>query len=170
MNEMSRKQIIKNIPYLPAGRTIAYVPADNQFMQAAREMSEQFSLDPSHPTGAVVVWDDQIIARGANGSIWHEQHGCERKRRNTPTGTGYDLCAGCHPQNHAEQKAIANVFKALPNSEVIKLRLVENRELLPMNSDLYLWGHWWCCHSCWERMIAVGVRSVYLVEGAAELF
>ena len=140
-----------SLPYLPAGRTIEYVPLENPFMQAAKLVAETESLDQDHATGAVLVRDGEIIAAGANGSTYHEQYGCARKEKNIPTGEGYELCEGCHPKNHAEQTAIANC---------------EN----PSGADCYLWGHWWCCQSCWEKMMASGIINVYLPVGATEMF
>lgn len=128
-------------------------------MLAAKTVAQKNSLDQAHPTGAVVVCQQKIIGEGANGSVWHQQHGCERKRQNIPTGEGYDLCEGCHPKNHAEQKAIADALKKL-----------EARVQLPEKTDLYLWGHWWCCQSCWERMIETGVERVYLLAEAEKIF
>jgi len=114
-------------------------------------VAETESLDPDHATGAVLVREGEIIGAGANGSTYHEQHGCERKKQNIPTGEGYQLCGGCHPKNHAEQTAI---------------RHCEN----PNQADLYLWGHWWCCESCWNAMIQADIKNVYLPEGAEGMF
>jgi deoxycytidylate deaminase len=144
------------LPYLPPNRRILYVSLENQFMQAAKDTAENFSLDPSHPTGAVIVYNNQIIGRGANGSTWHEKNGCARKQKNIPTGQGYDLCEGCHPKNHAEQKAIIDA------SEKFSANIDK--------SDIYLWGHWWCCQSCWQKMIESGINNIYLVESADKLF
>ena len=36
--------------------------------------------------------------------------------------------------------------------------------------DMVLLGHWWCCHSCTTAMLAAGVRRIYLVEGARDLY
>lgn len=143
------------LPYLPDGRTIKYVSPENKFMAAAKAMADFKSLDAMHPTGAVIVKNGLIIGRGANGSTWHEMHGCERKRKNTPTGTGYELCEGCHPKNHAEQKALLDALKNVQSL---------------IDTDLYLWGHWWCCHRCWERIIETGIRDVFLTENADKMF
>ena len=140
-----------SLPYIPAGHTIEYVPLENPFMQAARLVAETESLDPDHATGAVLVRADEIIGAGANGSNYHKQHGCARKAQNIPTGEGYELCEGCHPKNHAEQTALANCAD-------------------PTNADCYLWGHWWCCQSCWNAMIQSGIKNVYLPEGAEKMF
>ncbi len=140
---------------MPEERTILYVPENNEFMQAAKKAAEELSLDSKHQTGAVVVLNDEIIGRGANGSIYHAQYGCERKRKGIPTGESYELCEGCHPKNHAEPSSIRNTLETGNN---------------PKNADLYLWGHWWCCEDCWNSMIEAKIRDVYLVEGAKERF
>lgn len=142
-------------PYLPEGKTIEYVPADNEFMQVARSYACEHSLDKTIQTGSVVVKDGEVIGKGANGSDYHETNECERVKQNIPTGEGYELCEGCHPKNHSEPRAIQN---AKENGHD------------PDQADLYLWGHWWCCEPCWNAMIAGGIRQVYLVEGSEELF
>ncbi|MCK5460868.1 hypothetical protein KAI58_02695 [Candidatus Gracilibacteria bacterium] len=124
-------------------------------MREAQRVAQSFSLDPEHQTGAVLIKKKECLGIGANGSHWHEKHGCERKRLGIATGQGYELCEGCHPKNHAEQKAIRNT---LANNGDTK------------GADLYLWGHWWCCEGCWEAMMAAGIDNVFLVEKANELF
>jgi hypothetical protein len=53
-------------PYLPAGRSILYVPITNPFMAEAKRVCMKYSTDHNHPTGAVVVKDGMVIGRGAN--------------------------------------------------------------------------------------------------------
>jgi deoxycytidylate deaminase len=88
-------------------------------------------------------------------SDYHELHGCERIRQGIPTGQGYELCEGCHPKNHSEPSAIADAV---------------SRDEDTRGADLYLWGHWWFCESCWDAMIAAGIRNVYLLEHSEVLF
>lgn len=140
---------------MPEGRRILYVSMENPFMQTAKAYAAAFSLDREMPTGSVIVKEGKVIARGANGSEYHEKHECERVRLNIPTGEGYDLCEGCHPKNHSENKAV----------EDAKENNVDTR-----GADLFLWGHWWCCKSCWDAMIRAGIRDVYLLEGSERLF
>lgn len=142
-------------PYLPKGRTIQYAPADNPFMQEAKAYAREHSLDATMPNASVVVLDGKVIGRAANGSKYHEKHGCERIRRNIPTGQGYELCEGCHPKNHSEPKAVASAQKHGHD---------------PRGADLYLWGHWWCCQPCWDTMLAAGIRQVYLLKDSEYLF
>ncbi|HYC83335.1 MAG TPA: deaminase [Candidatus Paceibacterota bacterium] len=142
-------------PYLPETARISYVPPDDGYMLAAREIAQQKSLDKVMPTGAVVVRDSKIIGRGANGSDYHAENQCERVKRGIPTGQGYELCEGCSPKNHAELRATENA---------------KANGYDPAGADLYLWGHWWCCESCWRAMIAVGIAKVYLMEGSEILF
>jgi len=142
-------------PYLPEGRNIFYVPADNPFILAAREYARRESLDATMPCAAVVVAAGRIIGAGANGSNYHETNPCQRVILGCKSGEGYDLCEGCHPRNHAEPSAILNA---------------QTRDYDVDGADLYLWGHWWCCEACWDTMIAEGVRDVYLMAGSHELF
>lgn len=142
-------------PYLPPDRTVRFVSEANLFMRVAKEYALAHSLDEHLKIGSVVVKDGKILGRGANGSDYHVRYGCERLRRGIPTGERYDLCQGCHPKNHSEPKAIADVKK----------NGYETRE-----ADLYLWGHWWCCQPCWSVMIEAGIRQVYLLKGSETVF
>lgn len=142
-------------PYLPHGRNIQYVISDNHYMEEARKEALTHSLDETVKTGAVLVQNGEIIGRGANGSDYHKTHECERVKRGIPTGQGYELCEGCSPKNHAEPKAITDA---------------QSRGEATHGSDLYLWGHWWCCEPCWNAMIGAGIRDVYLLENSEVLF
>lgn len=153
--ENAMSQHIIQYPYIPEGTTIEYVPEDNPFMAEAKEYAGAFSLDKTMPNASFVVKDGEIIGRAANGSDYHDKHGCERVKQNIPTGQGYELCEGCHPKNHGESKAIADAHKQHNDTA---------------GADLYLWGHWWCCEPCWRSMEAAGIRQVYLLEGSERLF
>lgn len=143
-------------PYLPEGREFRYVEASNPFMEAAKQIARKQSLDENMPNGSVIVKNGEIIGRGANGSNYHKEHGCERVRRNIPTGQDYELCEGCHPKNHSEPKAIADAQKAgMPDLS---------------GADIYLWGHWWCCEACWKTMINAGIQNIYLLKDSEILF
>lgn len=142
-------------PYLPVAGKILYVDSSNPFMQAAKETAHQFSLDITMPTGSVVVKKDRIVGKGANGSTYHEIHGCERVRLGIPTGQGYELCEGCHPKNHSEPKAIADALKHTDTLD---------------DAVIYLWGHWWCCEACWKAMLDHGITTIYLLKNSEILF
>lgn len=140
---------------LPTGRTIRYVAADNEYMRAAQDYALKHSLDPAMPTGSVVVKDGTIIGQAANGSDYHDKHGCRRKELGTPTGQDYHLCDGCDPKNHSERRAVFDASEQGYETE---------------GADLYLWGHWWCCGPCWSAMIEAGIRDVVLLEGSELIF
>ena len=142
-------------PYLPKGRTILYVPMTNKYMALAREIAEKFRSNLTQSGAAVVVKNHNVIGIGSIGNNPAHIKGCERVRLNMPTGKGYELCKGCHPENHSERQA---VFKATGDGYVTD------------GADLYLWGHWWCCEDCWKSMNEAGIRDVYLVEGSERLF
>jgi deoxycytidylate deaminase len=107
------------------------------------------------PNAALIVKDETMLGIGANGSTYHRSNGCERVRRNILTGEGYDLCEGCHPKNHGELRAIEDARGKGQDTQ---------------GSDLYLWGHWWCCEPCWDAMLKVGIKNVFLLEKSEELF
>jgi deoxycytidylate deaminase len=147
----------KNIkyPYIPEGKNILYVPIDNKYIQEAKNFAKENSLDKTMPNSSIIVKNDSVIGRGANGSDYHEKHGCYRVKNNIPTGQGYELCEGCSSKNHGEAKALANSI-SLGND--------------PNGADIYLWGHWWCCEPCWNAMIKAGIKDVYLMEGSDIFF
>ncbi|QQG38369.1 MAG: hypothetical protein HYS26_02370 [Candidatus Kaiserbacteria bacterium] len=140
-------------PYLPAGRSIEYVRLENPWMAAARDFAKENNTI-RHVGAAVIVKDGAIIGRGSIGAGPHT-NGCEREKHNVPTGTGYELCAGCGYENHSEASAIRNAKESGADTK---------------GADLYLWGHWWCCEPCWSTMIDAGIKSVYLLEGSEKLF
>lgn len=150
---ISKKHI--NYPYLPAEGHIEYVPADNPYMQEAKEYARKHSVEKIQPLGCIIVLDGKVVGRGVNGSTYHDEHGCERVRLGIPTGQGYELCEGCSPKNHGEPRAIAD---ALTRRDSVA------------GADLYLWGHWWCCEPCWNAMLNAGINTVYLLEDSEILF
>ena len=142
-------------PYLPEGQTITLVPENNPYIQKAKKFALTHSQDPEHPTGAIILLDGKIVGQGANGSNFHKQIGCPRKWVKAKTGTMYWLCKGCSPKNHAEQRAIKDSGKT--HTSII-------------GADIYLWGHWWCCESCWTNMMKAGIKNVHLSEEAQHHF
>ena len=147
-----------NYPYLPEGRTIQYVSDDNPcmaYMMGARRVAQERSLDKAMPGGAVIVKGGAVLGMGANGSDYHERVECKRVKLGCKSGEGYELCEGCSSKNHSERRAI----------EYARQRGHDTK-----GADLYLWGHWWCCESCWSIMIEAGIENVYLLEGSEILF
>jgi deoxycytidylate deaminase len=149
-------------PYLPADREILYVPAENQFMLEAKKM-QAASTDAKNPIGIVMVKDGQIVARASNMSKLinpkliklHSKY-CARRILKVPSGKGYWLCPGCATsKQHSESRLMAEAKKNKIKTE---------------GADVYMYGHWWCCKSCWNAMIKGGIKNVYLVEKAWELF
>lgn len=152
-------------PYLPEGRDLKHVPITNEFMMAAKQVAEEKSTDSVNPTGSVILKDGKIIGRAANisplGHIKplyeaHKKGFCIRRILKVKTGTGYWMCPGCaKPHNHSEQRAIKDAIKNGHD---------------PRGADLYLWGHWWSCNSCWDKMIEAGIRNVYLLNTSEQDF
>jgi len=157
MATVDKKRAKKTVkyPFMHTKGKVGYVPADNKYMQAAKKVAREKSLDKVMPTGTVIVLNGEIIGRGANGSEYHDKFGCERVRLNIPTGQGYELCEGCHPKNHSEPTAIRDAHEAGHDTN---------------DAEAYLWGHWWCCEPCWNAMIDNGIAKVYLMEDSEHLF
>lgn len=150
---------MKNYPYLPDGRQILYVPITNEFMVVAKETALKLSTDSLNPTGSVVVKDGKIMGKAANRSPlghfkwlsdFHKNVFCLRRLLKIPTGQKYWVCPGCAKySDHSEQRALKDAIKNGQN---------------PNGADLYLWGHWWCCKPCWDKMIESGIKNVYLLD------
>jgi deoxycytidylate deaminase len=151
-------------PYVPEGRSIHYVSAHDVYMSEAERVRDNESSDLIHPTGAVVVLGGTIIGRGANQSALknkrllqaHKAGWCMRRLLRIPSGQKYWLCPGCASfRHHAEARAVGDAL---------------SKTASVAGADLYLYGHWWCCKPCWDKMIVAGIHNVFLVERATELF
>ncbi len=143
-NGQTREIFIRH-PFTPDQIKMTY--GENGFLNRTQQIAQQASLDPGHPNATVIVNQGIEISHGANGSNYHSEHGCERKRLHMPTGQGYELCEGCHPKNHSEATAIQNA-RALGRQDKLK------------GSTAHLYGHWWCCESCCQKMVEAGITAV----------
>lgn len=143
-------------PYIPEGREHRYVGMENEYMQAAKEYAKKYKSNLAMPAAAVIVKNNKVLGIGSIGNNPAHIKGCERVKLNMPTGQGYELCEGCHPQYHSEPRAIADATRYATDAT--------------RGADLYLWGHWWCCEPCWSSMIKAGVKNVYLLENSEVLF
>lgn len=138
-------------PYIPEGREIKYVSLDNEFIQEAKKVSEESGC-AKQATGAVVVKEGKIIGKGSNAGKRVE----ECPRGDSPTGTNYGPCKDvCEQKGHAE---VTSVEDAITSGNETK------------GADLYLYGHWWCCKPCWDKMIGAGIKDVYLLENSQNIF
>jgi deoxycytidylate deaminase len=158
---MEIKKEIK-YPYLPDEGSFEYVSEDNLFMQAAKEQARK-SNDQQQPAGSVVV-DGGIIVDGdsnknplsKNWAIKLHKKYCIRHILHIPSGQKYWMCLGCASNStHSESRLVEKIQKSQ-----IKLN----------NPELYLWGHWWCCEPCWNKMLQIGIKKVYLLEKSEILF
>lgn len=163
---MASMKISWSVSYLPEGREILMVPVDNTFIQKAEDVRLQESTEINHPTGAVIVKDNEIIGFAGNKTgysntkliKWHKEGGCVRKWFKVPSGHKYWLCPGCAKhKDHAEARAIKDAIQKV-GKEMVK------------GSDIYLAGHYWCCKPCWDAMIDAGIKDVYVAEDSYERF
>ncbi len=130
-----------------------YVDASHPFMQEAYKEACKSGCG-SRQIGAVIVNKKTIIARGHNGRD-RVPSSCPRVIQNLPSGIGYNLCQECVEENHAEADALRNA------------RLME---VDTENGEMYIFGHWWGCEPCLEKVRNAGITKIYLVKEAAEMF
>jgi len=154
---LQQQPIVKNekieYPYLPEGKIIKYVAADNPFMAEAEKMSSSTGC-AKQATGAVIVKEGKIIGRGCNAGKKVEI--CPRIVNNSKTGEDYHYCKEiCEQTGHSE---VTSVHDAKINRQDTN------------GADLYLYGHWWCCKNCWDTMIEAGIKDVYLLEDSYKKF
>jgi deoxycytidylate deaminase len=148
----------------PDGVTYLELPADNLIIRVASAFAKRHSLDKSMPNCSVIVRDGRILGIGANGSLFHEQNkpnlepefnGCPRRKMGCKTGTGYEHCDGCHPRNHGEARATADMLK---------------RGNVGDGAVNVMFGHYWACPDCRNTLAEQGVTTVYVLEGSLHLF
>jgi deoxycytidylate deaminase len=139
------------LPYIPDQRSVNYVDISNNYMKMAKNLALSLNTNLQKPSAAVIVKDQNVIGKGSICENYHQENGCKRVELDMPTGEGYELCPGCNPDNHSEANAIKD---AKSNSNNIK------------DANLYLWGHWWFCKDCWDKMIKEGIKNTYLVNEA----
>ena len=144
-------------PFLPENRQFKFVTHDHPFMLIAELARHECSGDSLYPVGAVLVKDENVVARSGNGFNRGrgKRHVCPRVVQECSSGTGYELCSLHDSAGHAEAMLI---------------KVAREKGIDPSGGDVYLFGHWWCCESCWKTMINAGIRDVYLVDDADERF
>lgn len=133
-----------------------YVNASHPFMREAYKEACKSGCG-SRQVGAVIVKEGTVIARGYT-SKGREPAPCPRVLQNLPSGVGYELCPHCGESDlgsHAEADTITNA----------KIAGVDTQ-----GGELYMFGHWWVCEPCWGKIRIAGIRKIFLVEGAVEMF
>lgn len=143
-------------PYLPPGRIFKFVSAEHPCMLAAAAARAECAGDATFPVGIVLVRDGQVLARAGNGfNQGPQKHLCPRILAGCKTGEGYDLC---------------HLHDAEGHSEPMLMKAANEVGISTVGADVYMYGHWWMCESCWKVLIDAGIRDAYLVEDAHELF
>ena len=145
-------------PNIPEGKMYKFVGISNKYMQEAMKAAKALAWDTGYetntPVGAVWVKDNKIILTEGNGSDYHKKNGCVRKKLGI-TAPLYELCPGCCSKVHCEAKATK-----LAKETGINLR----------DSDMYMFGTFWCCKPCCDAMKDAGVKDIYLLENCWNLF
>lgn len=94
--------------------------------------------------------DDELV----DDLTWHAKYGrCDRTQ--VDGNVDYDRCPGCRHDRHSERS-------------VVRKALRDGVDLT--GSEIYLYGQWWICESCADAAHEAGVRKIYLLPKAYELF
>jgi len=135
----------------------AYVPEANAFMAMALERVDAMQRahpEANHPTCSVIVKDGAVVVIETGRQV-HSTF-CPRVALGSLSGKDYEYCPDhCHSDNHSEAHAT---------------RLARERGIDRSGAEVYLGGHWWACGPCFEKMEALGIAKVYLVNGAKEAY
>ncbi len=152
-----------SLPYLPKNGQVEYVTGNDPFMKEAERVCKELSNESMQPTGAVIVKDGYVVARGANHAVLpsffrdlHKQGLCPRKFFKVKSGTKYGLCPGCAtPARHAEQRAVDDA-------------IMQGIDI--QGGTVYLYGHWWACEPCWNKVLGAGISVIKVRDDAQDLF
>lgn len=138
---------------MPKDRKIQYIPEKNKFILLAKKIAKKSGCT-KQATGSVLVKNGKIIGKGTNAG--KRVRVCPRVLRGSKTGEDYHFCKDyCNQEGH---------------SEVMAVRDAEKNGHNVAGSDLFLYGHWWCCKNCWDVMIKAGIKNVYLMKKSEEKF
>lgn len=61
----------------------------------------------------------------------------------------YSVCPGCDFGNHSEAQALEKIITSGKQDELAE-------------STLYLYGHWWCCEPCSQKLLVAGVSTIII--------
>lgn len=144
------------MPFVHPDLEYVYVDLDHPSMAAAKRQAE-VSTCYKQRTGAIIqdlddpyTLDVPLLVGFGNNAVAVPQEECPRA--NMETGTGYHLCFDkCGGNLHAEVCAIEDLNE-------------RNYPHYGHRLALFLYGHWWCCEDCCNKMVAAGIKAVFLVK------
>jgi deoxycytidylate deaminase len=97
---------------------------------------------------------DTVPDASMDDITYHAQTGkCDRVQ--SDGNVDYNKCPGCRHDRHSEQCA---VHKALRDGVNLT------------DSEIYLYGQWWVCEPCSGKAVHAGVKTIYLLPNARDLF
>lgn len=156
---------------VPEMLTVGHVDMAHPMMRRAFEHAmkhqELQSASGMRAVTSTLVAHDGTIVMGVAGELcdtvpdtskdditYHAETGkCDRMQ--SDGNVDYDKCPGCRHDRHSERSA---VHKALRDGMDLK------------DAEIYLYGQWWVCEPCAQRAVTAGVRTIYLLPNARELF
>ncbi len=161
-------------PYTPTNVVLAVADMTHPDMRAAfdhamRHQAAQAASGMRAVTSTLVLKDGTRVM-GVAGELtndieghadpltddltWHTLHGrCDRVQLDG--NIDYDRCPGCRHDRHSEQSAVRKAVR-------------DGLDLT--DAEIYLYGQWWVCEPCANAAYEAGVRTIYLLPRAHELF
>ena len=116
-------------------------------------------------TTTLLIKNNQILTSATQDTSEHkdvDKNGfCYRERlknqNKIQSGQGYQLCEGCNNQNHSEVLAIQKFLQDNPKENL-------------QNSTAYLYGHWWSCSNCSQKMLDYEIKELVICKKWTENF
>lgn len=159
---------------IPEGLAIAQVGIEHPHMKMALDhaMKHQNAQAASGMRGvaSTLVLADGTVIMGIAGELtneisghddpliddmtWHARHGrCDRMQLDG--NVDYDKCPGCRHDRHSERSAVRKGLR-------------DGKDLT--GSEIFLYGQWWVCEPCAHAAFDAGVRTIWLLPDARDLF
>ena len=140
---------------VPPELRINFVTMQNIFMQEALKLALAHRFEDMTVTTSVVVLEERVIGRGVNGDGFHQRKKTCLRAGTENIGKNYELCPGCHPNNHSERVAVR---QALDSGADLS------------HAELYMYGHWWSCEPCMNAVRDAKIPVLYLLKDSRPLF
>lgn len=116
-------------------------------MRSAKQIAS-FSRCRKQQVGCVLVAAGGAIVGVGSNDVRYPLDECPRK--SSPTGQGYEMCVNaCHQYGHAEVEAVRDYMAAGQPERPI---------------SAYLWGHYYACQDCMNKLQYVGVETVFILD------
>lgn len=117
----------------------------NIFMIVAKKRAAESRCKKMQTGTCLVTGNGYVLSANNDTGVYVS----ECPRMEMPTGVGYELCK--------------DVCKQEGHTEIRVLRKADDSGIDTRGSELFLWGHWYCCDPCIGAMERAGVKKYYVL-------